>query len=277
VELSIPLAGGFSLTMGGQSRDPSRYPSGGLQRGLLLVHETDDLAEEGVGFGVPILKRGAQTFFPGGLETTCQRRGPNWEVTAKFEMNLVERLAKADGGQLRSRLLYTARDALTALHRRAPVLRGPLTATSNALRRACGWVTTFEKADTGASVRVTSTVDSLEGSIRVAVDATGLAASFSEMVVMNELGARHFDRYRDSGGTRLVGKQIGTWDEVTAAEASFVSRTHGVAFSLGQIQGARLYRGREVVGPRLAWSGFGYSLSPPPATTRYDLRIVRTA
>ena len=277
MELSIPLAGGFSLTIGGQSCGPSRYPTGRLQRGLLLVHGTNDLAEEGVGFGVPILKRGAQTIFPGGLELTCQRRGAVWEVTATFAMDFVERLARAGGDHLRSRLLYGARDALAVLHRRAPVLRGPLTATSNALRCACGWVTTFEKADTGASVRVTYTVDSLNGSIGVAVDAPGLAAGFSEMVIMNELGARHFDRYRDSDGTRLVGKQIGTWDEVTAAEASFVSQTHGVAFSLGQIQGARLYRGRELVGSRLAWSGFGYSLSPPPATVSYDVRIVRTA
>jgi hypothetical protein len=277
VEVNIPLTEGYSLTMGGQSRDPSAYPSGRLQRGLLLLHGTNDLAEEGVGFGVPILKRGALTIFPGGLETTCQRREAVWEVTATFEMDLVERLAKADGDHLRSRPLYTVRDALAALHRRAPALRGPLTATSNALRRACGWVTTFEKATTGASVRVTSTVDSLNGRIRVAVEAAGLPAGFSEMVVMNELGAQHFDRYRDSDGARLVGRQIGTWDEVTAAEASFVSRTHGVAFSLGQIQGARLYRGRERVGSRLAWSGFGYSLAPPPATARYDLRIVRTA
>ena len=75
--VSIPLAEGFSLTIGERSRDPSRYPTGRLQRGLLLLHEAEDLAEEGVGLGVPILKRGAQTIFPGGLELTCQRRGPS--------------------------------------------------------------------------------------------------------------------------------------------------------------------------------------------------------
>ena len=37
----------------------------------------------------------------------------------------------------------------------------------------------------------------------------------------------------------------------------------------------RLYRGREVVGGRLAWAGFGYSLRPGPPRFTYTLRIAR--
>src|ERR1019366_4418908 len=72
VELSAPLFGDLSLSI--TDRAPSadthdgRYPAARLQRGLLLVCPGRDLAEEGVGFGVPILKRGAQTVFPGAME-----------------------------------------------------------------------------------------------------------------------------------------------------------------------------------------------------------------
>ena len=87
-------------------------------------------------------------------------------------MNLVERLAArrgasagpggetgsgADpgddrGGGSRSRLFYAVRDALAALHRRVPALRGLLTATSNAVRRGFGLVTTFEETTTVATL-----------------------------------------------------------------------------------------------------------------------------
>ena len=86
--------------------------------------------------------------------------------------------------------------------------------------------------------------------------------SLTEVIVMNEQGAHFFDQYRDSSGARLSGKEIGCWDEVTAEEASFASSTHRVAFNLPQVPGARLFRGRELIGSRLAWAGFGYSFPP---------------
>ena len=172
-----------------------------------------------------------------------------------------------------SRALYAAKDALAALHRRSPRLRGLLTATSLGLRRRFGWETTYREAgyhvpvpvtysirsaDAGADIPSRVSADggperhSVEGELaRVAVslDLTGLGGrGFTEVVVMDELGARHFDRYEDSDGRVLRGDEIGTWDEVTAARASFVSTAHRVAFSVGQVEGARLFRGRELVG-----------------------------
>ena len=82
-------------------------------------------------------------------------------------------------------------------------------------------------------------------------------------------------RYTDAAGADLRGDQIGTWDEVTAATAAFVSTAHQVAFSLGQAEGAKLSRGRELIGTRLAWSGFGYSLPPAAGDLAYSVRIER--
>ncbi len=92
---------------------------------------------------------------------------------------------------------------------------------------------------------------------------------------MNEQGAGAFDCYRDSSGGALRGAAIGTWDEVAAARASFVCEARRVAFSLGQVAGARLYRGRELIGSRVAWAGFGYSFPAALGTMAYELRIER--
>ena len=104
-----------------------------------------------------------------------------------------------------------------------------------------------------------------------------LPDGITEVVVMNEQGAHYFDRYLDSAGTSLQGREIGCWDEVTAEDACFLCTTHQVVFKLGQVKGARLFRGRELVGSRLAWAGFGYSFPPSIKRFVYELGIERFA
>jgi hypothetical protein len=284
VSLVAPLFDGLSLTLAGD-RDghgegdgaaAARFATGRLARGLLLRDGQCELAEEGVGFGVPILKRGLETIFPGRLAVAEGETGSERTITATFHLNLVERLAGPGSRNLSSPALYTAKNALAALHRRVPVLRAPLTGLSSALRRSFGWVTTFEEAEEGVTLTLTSTIDGARGRLRVAVDATALAADgATTVVVMNEQGAGAFDRYRDASGGALRGAAIGTWDEVTAARASFVCDSRRVAFSLGQVAGARLYRGRELIGSRVAWAGFGYSFPAALGTMAYELCIER--
>jgi hypothetical protein len=278
VELIAPLRDGLTLKIADQHTAAGAYPTARLQKGLLLFHEGRDLAEEGVGFGVPILKQGALTIFPGGVQLAELRDGPNRVISATFQMNLVERLAGTGGRGPSSRSFYAVRDLLAALHRRLPALRGFLTAASNAVRRRRGWATTFEETDTCATLAVSYTIDGDGACMRITVDTAGLPErEFTELVVMNELGARQFDRYLDSDGARLRGRQIATWHEVSATSACFASTASRVAFSVRQVRGAKLYMGRELVGSRLAWSGFGYSLRPSGDSFTYEVRIERAS
>ena len=64
------------LQIGDEPGDARDYPTARLQKGMLLLDAGESLAEEGVGFGVPVLKRGARTVFPGRRELTCRRDGP---------------------------------------------------------------------------------------------------------------------------------------------------------------------------------------------------------
>ena len=251
------------------------WPTGRLQRGLVLIDDGVDLAQEGVGFGVPILKRGLQTIFPGGMTLTVAAEGPVWQVTAAYRLDLVERLAASDGGAVRQRLVYTAKDGLAAVHRRVPALRRPLTAASNAVRRVFGWRTTYEPAGLVATIPVTYAVRGDDGVVSVVADLSGVPAGITEIVLMNELGAGHFDRYEDSSGASLAGAAVGTWDDVGAETASFVSSRRRLAFTLASVPGTRLLRGREVVAGRLAWAGFGYVLRPGAPRFAYEVRVRR--
>jgi hypothetical protein len=267
---------GLSLRIATAPRNREFYPTARLQKGLVLIHDGQELAEEAVGFGVPVLKRGLQTIFPGDIELASQRSGSAWEVIALFTLDLEEKIARPGFGSVNNKLLYTVKNFLAALHRRCSPLRGLLTATSSGLRWMFGWETTFEDAGFYTKVKMIYTVYGEAGRVNIELDTAGLPRdSISEVVVMNEQGARHFDRYLDSGGTFLRGKEISSWDEVTAEEASFISSAHRVAFTLRQVKGARLFRGRELIGSRLAWSGFGYSFPLSVERFSYDVNIER--
>ena len=277
MEARLELPDGLSLRIA-DSAAGARYPTGRLQRGLLLYDGEHELAEEGVGFGVPVLKRGVQTVFPGAVRLQRGIAGSGPEIVADYELGLVERLRRSGGRSVRSGAVYAAKDALAALHRRVPVLRGPLTAASSAGRRTLGWTTTYEPSTFRATVPVTYTRREGTCAVIVVADLTGLVdAGVTEVVFMNELGAREFDLYEDADGTALRGAAIGAWDEVTAPAGRFVSSRRRLAFSLAQAPGARLHRGRELVGSRLAWAGFGYSVPPALGRFAYEIRIERQA
>jgi hypothetical protein len=238
---------------------------------------SEELAEEAVGFGVPVLKRGLQTIFPGEVVLTCLQRGSTWDITALFKLNLVERFSRAGSETLENRLFYAAKNFTAAVIRHLPFLGDLLTATSSAFRRLFNWETTYVDAGFSTQVKVMYTLEQETGKITVEIDAHGLPPGITEMVVMNEQGAHYFDRYSDTSGISLEGQRIGYWAEVKAEEAWFESSARRVVFRLGRVEGARLFRGRELIGSRLAWAGFGYSFPPSLKRLRYDLAITRLA
>ncbi len=137
---------------------------------------------------------------------------------------------------------------------------------SGALSVSCG--------QPAGTVHVDYTVDAEIGGIRVRVDARGLnRAGATELVVMNELGANHFPLYADCEGVRLRGTEIGTWEEVNAPEASFISLRLGISFTMRRLPESRLFRGRELTPGRLSWAGFAYSLPPTAEGIEYILSV----
>lgn len=282
VNVRVELADGLSLEMvpagrGDDAAGADGFPSARLQRGLLLRDGPADLAEEGVGFGVPVLKCGAHTVFPGGADLEVREDGPLCTIRAVYRMDLVERLAGARGGTLRSRPLYAAKDALAALHRRLPAARRVLTAASSALRRRFRWRTVYVPVGLCAVIPVTVSVDRRDGSLVVSAALGGLPAGATEVALMNEQGARTFTRYEDEAGAVLLGGAIGTWEEVTAPVARFVSTARRVSFAAERVDGTTLYRGRELVGTRLAWAGLGLLVPAARRDVSYTVRVSRTA
>jgi hypothetical protein len=276
MEIILPIAFNLTLKITSGPYNGDLFPTARLQKGLILLDDGLELVEEAVGFGVPILKRGLQSIFPSDVVLSSRTTDSSLEVTANFKMDLEERIARPGSRTEKSRLIYAIKNRLADLIRRVPVLRSPLTALSNILRTTLGWETIYDHAGFSTTIQLHYSIQPQTGNIKVEVRPPDAQLSdITEVVIMNEQGGNYFDHYQDSSGLSLHGSEIGCWDEVTAKEASFISSAHKLAFALKQVNGATLYRGRELVGTRLAWSGFGYSFPPANGRFNFELNIKR--
>lgn len=274
---TIELSQGLSLAFGETTPGARRYATSRLQRGLLLLDRGEPLAEEAVGFGVPIVKRGLQTIFPGSAALDIRHVDSRRVINAKFKLDRVEQLARGTDEVLRSPALYAVKDLLSAVIRAVPISRGPLMTVSAWLRRALGLDSAFTAAGYETTVNVKYTIEPSTGRILVELDCSSVQGGVTEVILMHEQGAHFFDRYQDSSGLHRRGDRIGLWDEVRASEAWFESSSRRVVFRLGRTAGTRLFRGRELVGSRLAWAGFGYSFPPALRQMQHEITISRLA
>ncbi len=276
MKLDFTLSDGISLRIAAGAIGNSSYPTGRLQKGLVLVCDGEDLSEEAVGFGVPILKRGLQTIFPGEVELYSDEGGAPGTFAARYKLNLEEKISRTGSGTINSRLVYAGKNRLAALIRHLPLVRKLLTGTSSLLRSTFDLKTTYEPTDYFTHVNIAYRIDAAAGMIQVELLGQDIIPDhISEIIIMNEQGAHHFDRYQEVDGRSMDGKDVGCWDEVTSASAAFISTRQKVSFGLSQVSGASLFRGRELIGTRLAWSGFGYTFPPNLEHFKYEITLKR--
>ncbi|MGE5123705.1 MAG: hypothetical protein ACM3H7_04250 [Acidobacteriaceae bacterium] len=274
MRMDFQLNSGVTLLLDSGLAPDQTYPTAKIRKGLVMVYEGQVLCEEAVGFGLPILKRGLQAIFPGEIELTPAINSLAYEVRARYRLNLEERIKKAGASTLQSPILYRCKNALAALMRRLPFMRTLLSGASSLLRSTLEWETTYEPTNESDFVTLIYAADPHRGIIRVTLESIEQRQpGVTEIIVMNEQGARFFERYQDAEGASLHGDEIGCWDEVKARQAKFICPALGLAFSLAQADHARLYRGRELIGARLAWAGFGYTLAPPQDHFSYEITV----
>lgn len=252
------------------------YPTSKIQKGPVLVCRSVDLAGEGVGLGVPIAKFAHRVFFPGKacvIERLTDDQLHTWIVD--YELNLEERLTLKSGKKIQSKNFYALKELFAGLHKTIGASRALIEYSSSALRRALGLSTTFELTRSVGNVCVSYTINRRARMLRVSVDASGLnKTGCSEMILLNELDGSLFDRYCDSNGVVLVGKEIGTWEETAADCVMLIDSRHNIALRLRNVAQATMYRGREVVPGRLSWTGVAYISAPPRTEFSYDISIL---
>lgn len=270
----IPIFEGYALRIADKADQKRNYATSDLQKGFQLVCQGESLAEEAIGFGVPVLKLGLRTIFPGKASWSFSQKGPEWHIDALFALNLEEKLSVSGSHWVTKPWIYSVKNLLAAFIRGFPPMRPLLTAASSLLRHLLGLQTKYLATGYFAEVEIHYIINGVNGTLHCEVDSSLLNdEKITEVMIMNEQGAQAFDQYHDSSGIELHESQIGCWDKVMANRAWFASSRHNVQFSLPRIEGAQLFRGREQIGSRLSWAGFGYSFPPSLKKFRYDIVI----
>jgi hypothetical protein len=247
------------------------FPASRIQKGLVLGLGNRDLSEEGVGFGLPVLKIGSEPVFPGSCRISTTEHNGLCLIKADFEMNLRTEMARK-GKIINNGLICLARDTFCKIHREHPRFRKWISASSKALKKRLYLEDVFTEMPNLASVGVSYLICDYRIDVKFrfpAVDGS------TEIIILSEQGANCFDTYKDSDGLTLKGEKIGSWDEIKAKEASFVDSSDGLMFSLKKVEGARMFRGRELVAGCLAWSGLAYVLPPETKEFAYSIELGR--
>jgi hypothetical protein len=247
------------------------YPASRIQKGLVLGSKDRDLSEEGVGFGVPVLKFVHESVFPDSWSMSAEKQDGFFIIKADFRMNLVARMAKKND-IINNHIFCWAREAFSKIHRENPRLRSRMSFLSRILRLTLHLEDTFGEIPPLGFVRVTYVIKGSRIDIELKFP---MVNGCTELIVLNEQGANCFDTYKDTEGHYLRGNEIGSWDELNANYASFIDPLDKLSFTLKRIEGARMFRGRELAAGRLSWSGLAYVLSPQKEEFAYSIRMGR--
>jgi hypothetical protein len=248
------------------------FPTSRIQKGLVLEMEDRDLSEEGVGFGLPVLKLGLQPIFPGSWRMSAREDKGICLIQADFEMNLKSGIARS-GKIINNSLFYLARDKLSKIHREHPRLRKWMFLSSRILKKKLDLMETFSEMPSIGSVKASYLIRDYNIDVELRFPKVG---GCTEIIVLNEQGANWFDIYQDSNGLILKGEEIGSWNQIEANYASFVDLKDDLMFTLKRAEGARMFRGRELVTDSLAWSGLAYVLPAWTEKFAYSIELGRT-
>jgi len=112
------------------------------------------------------------------------------------------------------------------------------------------------------------------------VDFRGLNADWDRAYLMNEQGARAFNRYRTPGGVREDGATVGIWEETVAPFGCWEAPAYAVAFCVETESDQPGYVGRERYNQynwlgiyTLSWSGIDIRVEAPLDFYTYTIRV----
>jgi hypothetical protein len=250
--------------------------SAGLARGLVVLHDGDDITGEGMGIGAVAARTGGFTYF--GVPTCTRIVGRRvakhfridrrlvWTLWGRPSM-LLTRLGARSTGAFMSRPLLQR----TLMHVRILAF----------VKRLLGLGIALEQVPPVASARVLYAIDGR--GVRVAARLAASSHATTVFYVMNELSADAF------GAAVKAGRRVrvpSSWEPLDPAgdSPSFCCEARALRFTFGGAQATpgvpvRSFWGREHA-PGINWAGFELELEvsgqPRDVKVRYDVAVLET-
>ena len=237
----------------------------------MLLLDGKELIEEGVGFGVPIVKYEDKTFFSSTADVSTKNFGSACTLTKVYWLDTVSLKKFGQTSYIDDSVYSPLRKTFQSLYLKHRKLT-PIFNKVMELRDLANIKTEF----TTVKPRGIVTVNYLckPNAIEVQADFSKVALNKSlEVLILNEQGSSVFQRYVDSSGLSLLGNKIGAWQTVTANKASLQSVNGRVSFSIQNAEGAAIFRGWERTRKRFSWAGLSYSMRPTNGVFTYSIGL----
>jgi hypothetical protein len=268
--IAVPLTKRLSIRLYADSR-PHCMETAPLHKGLILMLDSQEVVEEGMGFGVPVVKYLDKTYFSSSAYVSVQEYKSVYAIKKTFVLDAISRKKFWRSTYIDDDVYSIARKTFAKLYLRHKNV-SQLFNNVMMLRNVAKIKTEFQKVKAKGAVTVNYEIN--PNLIKVTVDFSNLMLDgCEELLVLNEQGANIFDKYVDSSGLRLTGTQIGGWDPVIAKQALMLSSTKKIAFSLQKTSKAQLFRGWENTRRRFSWAGLNYSLKPNNGIFNYSIGL----
>jgi hypothetical protein len=230
-----------------------------------------ELIEEGVGFGVPVVKYSDKTYFAGQSELWVHQAPFGQEIKKTYVLDTISRKKFSNGRYIDDGIYTFARKRFEKIYLNRKRLF-PLLNRLMELRNLAGISTEFVKVKPRGIVEVVYRCQ--PSGVTVEVKFSDLEPGLCEKVlVLNEQGSHTFDKYADTNGLTLLKSRIGAWDAVDADKASLLNRSEQLSFSLQNMQNALLFRGWEQTKQRFSWAGLSYALKPNSGKFEYKIAV----
>ncbi len=242
-----------------------------LQKGLVLLVDGEEVVEEGVGFGTPVVICRDRPFFSGSAETSFHQEKDYSKLRKSFTMDTISKKKFRRSFYLSDSLYRFVQRRFHNVYTINNTLASALTPIIE-LMKSAGIETDFKKVNSIGNVLVE--YKCFPGSIEIEARFCGInKKGCKEILMLNEQGASFFRRYLDTNGVSLQDNQIGPWELTGAREVSLFNIKETTGFSLKSRPDAKLFRGREKIRNRYSWVGFCYSLPPDTSSFRYKIKL----
>jgi hypothetical protein len=250
---------------------PNYLETGALQKGLVLLLDGKELIEEGVGFGVPVVKYEDKTFFSSTAELSIRKSGADIVITKAFILDTVSLKKFGNATYIDDAVYSPFRKTFERLYLKHKKLL-PFFNKVMEFRDLANIKTEFIKVKPRG--KVTVTYHCKPTSIDIGADFSKIVLDkCCEVLVLNEQGSSFFRKYVDSNGLNLLDHKIGAWETVTADQASLQEVRGQVSFCLRNSRGVRFFRGWEQTRNRFSWAGLSYSMRPNNGSFNYTIGL----
>ena len=250
---------------------PNFLETKSLQKGLVLALDGKELIEEGVGFGVPIVKYRDKTFFSSKAEVSIAKNRSAVTLKKVYTLDTISLKKFGQSGYINDAIYSSMRKTFEILYLRHKKLL-PLFNKTMEFRDLANIKTEFVSVRPRGKVCVTYSCQ--PSAISVQVDYSGVDLNkCEEILVLNEQGSGVFQKYIDSNGLILQSSKIGAWEKVMADNASLFGSKGEISFGVRKVAGAEIFRGWEQTKKRFSWAGLSYRMRPNNGFFSYSVRL----